>query len=141
MGDYKNDYYKEIEDEADEFMNDHEDELLEIIKENKDQDEDYIFDEAIYQSWDIHDKIHEQLDNNWHGFLRRDWLKEYDSELTSCARILDESNEVETDGGLWEKQEPREAINTQAFFTVRGDLYWELESKIKELIKNERSKK
>jgi len=52
----------------------------------------------------------------------------------SCTRITEESDETETDSGLWEGLEPIKAISTQAFFTARGDLYFALEPKIKEMI-------
>jgi len=44
-----NDYYIEIEKEADDFIEEHKDNISEIIKENRDEPDDYIFDEAIYQ--------------------------------------------------------------------------------------------
>jgi len=127
-------YYELIKEEAKDFVEENEEELKEIIKENKDKEVDEIFDEAIYQKWDLHDKIHEWLDNAWYGFLRNDYFKQYNSELTTCSAIIDESNEVESDGGLWEGQEPQEAIKTQAFFTARNDLYFEVEEQIKDLI-------
>ena len=129
-------YSEEIENEADEFVEEYKEELTEIIKENKDRTEDYIFDEPIYQEWDLNSKIHEWVDSIWYGFIRRDFLKDFNSELSSYARILDECKEKETDSGLWDGQEPKEAIQTQAFFSVRNDIYWSVEEKIKKLIES-----
>ena len=128
-------YYDEIKEEAKDFIDNYKEELDEIIKENKDETADYIFDEAIYQKWDLTDKVHEWLDGIWYGFLRRDFCEECETELSSAAKILDESDERETDKGLWEGQEPEQAIQTQAFFTAKLDLGFEIERQIKELIK------
>lgn len=127
-------YEELINKEANDFVRNHKEELTEIIKKNKDEEEDFIFDEAIYQKWDLNDKIHQHLDSGWYGFLRDDVFKNANSELMTCAMILDESEEAETDSGLWDGQEPQEAIKTQAFFTARNDLYFRIEKLIKELI-------
>jgi len=127
-------YYESINEMADDFVSEYKDEIKEIIKENKDRKPDYIFDEAIYQKWDLTDKLHEWLDSAWYGFLRSDWCKECVTEFSSCAKLLDESNEVETDSGLWEGQDPKDAIMTQAFFTARIDLYFQVEKLIKGII-------
>ena len=127
-------YYGAINEMAKDFIEEYEEEIKEIIKENKDRDKKYIFDEAIYQNWDLIDKVHEWLDSAWYGFLRQDWAKDYRTELMSCVEIIDESEETETDQGLWEGQEPQEAIKTQAFFTARNDLYFIIEKLIKEFM-------
>lgn len=130
-------YYDQIDEEVNDFMEYWKEDIAEIIKENITQNEDEIFEE-IYQEWDLNDKIHEFLDNNWFNFLREEPFEKFNSELTTCAFILDESDEVETDSGLWEGQEPKQAIQTQAFFTVRNDLYNRVEGKIRELIKGKK---
>jgi|TARA_Y100000310_G_C20475388_1_gene712129 acyl carrier protein len=127
-------YNEEIEDEAKEFIEYHKEDIKDIITENNEEDEEFIFDECIYQDWDLNDKIHEWADSGWFGFLRRDCFNEAKTELTSCAMILELCNNKETDYGLWENQEPTRAINTQAFFSVRNDLYSEIEEKLKEFI-------
>jgi len=127
-------YYQSINEMADDFVENYKDELNEIMKENKKKGADYIFNEAIYQNWDLNDKLHEWLDSAWYGFLRSDWCEECNTEFSSCAKLLDESNEVETDSGLWEGQDPKDAIMTQAFFTARTDLSFEIEKIIKKMI-------
>ena len=133
-------YYKTIEEEAKDFTENYRDDIIDVIKENKDEDADYIYDEAIYQKWDLNDKIYEWLDTAWYGFLRRGFFKDCTTELISAAKILDESLEIETDEGLWEGQEPVKAIMSQAFYTVQNDLYNEIEKQIKEMINKELKK-
>ena len=137
-------YYDAIGEMARDFVGNYKEELetilpiLEnaVIKENKDaeKDNDYIFDRAIYQKWDLIDKIHKWLDSAWYGFLRKGWAEDCKSELASCVRIIDESEELERDNGLWEGQEPTKAIQTQAFFTAKLDLQIFIEKLIKEKI-------
>ena len=133
-------YYKTIEEEAKDFTENYRDDIIDVIKENKDEDADYIYDEAIYQKWDLNDKIFEWLDTAWYGFLRREFFKDCTTELMSAAKILDESIRVETDEGIWEGQEPVKAIMSQAFYTVYNDLYNEIEKQIKEMINKELKK-
>ncbi|MCD6402677.1 hypothetical protein J7L36_02390 [bacterium] len=128
-------YYQAIEELADDFIEDYRDEIKEIITKNKEKTDDEIWDE-IYQNWDLLDKIWEFLDSAWHGFLRSDWCKDRKTELGAATKILEENKEVERDSGLWEGKEPTDAIVAQAFATAKNDLYFELENRIRELIKN-----
>lgn len=105
-------YYNYVGEEAKSFVEEH---LDEAIKEILDGDTD------MNQFIDDY-RLHEWVDND---FIYHN--------LTDSAHILDQSNNEETDSGLWEGQEPREAIQTQAFFTYRTDMYLE----IKELLKEE----
>ena len=129
-------YKKLVEEIATDFVEEYKQELTEIIKENKDKTSDYIFDEAIYQKWDLNDKIHEWIDTAWYGILRDDAFNGFNTEFLTCAFIIEQSENTETDTGLWESQEPQEAIMTQAFFSLRNDVYFEVEKKIKELIQD-----
>jgi len=130
-------YYQAIKDLADDFISEYKDELREIIKENKEKTDEEIWDE-IYQNWDLNNKIFEFLDSAWYGFLRSDWCEDRNTELSSAVKVIEESNEVETDSGLWEGKEPEEAIMGQAFFTAENDLYFEIEDRIKQMIKDEK---
>jgi len=130
-------YYEAIKDLADDFLSDYEDEIKEIIKENKEKTDEEIWEE-IYQSWDLIDKIWEFLDSTWYSFLRDEWCEDRKTELSSAVKVIEESNEVETDAGLWEGKEPEDAIICQAFATAENDLYFELEERIKEMIKEEK---
>lgn len=113
--------YKDlILETAEVFIDNFREEIENEIKEGSDFN-------SMIDHIDLHDKLHEDLDNSWYSFLRDDIFKDFDSELTTCARILDWTSNKETDSGLWEGQEPEQAIQTQAFFSVRSDVYFVLE--------------
>ena len=100
MGQFAN--YKEyIENEAKSFVNEYENELLDEVKNGNTDVYEFINDYRVYE-W---------IDND---FIYVD--------LIDSAEILEQSDNVETDSGLWEGKEPAEAIKTQAFFTYRNDL-------------------
>jgi len=94
--------YKEyVDNEARSFVDEYEDELLDEIKNGNTDVYEFVNDY----------RVHEWVDND---FIYVD--------LTDSAEILEQSDNVETDFGLWEGEEPVEAIKTQAFFTYRNDL-------------------
>jgi hypothetical protein len=95
-------YDSYLQGEAENFFGEYKSDIEEDIKGNKLDVYDY-FDE----------RIHEWADTEFSRGI----------DLVDCALILDQSNNVETDSGLWEGQEPRKAIETQAFFTYRYDLF------------------
>lgn len=100
MGQFAN--YKEyIDNEARSFVDEYEDELLDEIKDGNTDVYEFVNDYRVYE-WVDNDFIY--------------------VDLTDSAEILEQSDNVETDYGLWEGQEPVEAIKTQAFFTYRNDL-------------------
>ena len=100
MGQFAN--YKEyIENEAKSFVNEYENELLDEVKNGNTDVYEFVNDYRVYE-W---------IDND---FIYVD--------LIDSAEILEQSDNVETDYGLWEGKEPAEAIKTQAFFTYRNDL-------------------
>lgn|SRR5690606_3281756 len=100
MGQFAN--YKEyVDNEARSFVDEYEDELLDEIKNGNTDVYEFVNDY----------RVHEWVDND---FIYVD--------LTDSAEILEQSDNVETDFGLWEGEEPVEAIKTQAFFTYRNDL-------------------
>ena len=58
--------------------------------------------------------------------------KEYD--LSEAAELLDQLNEYEeTDSGLWEGRDPREAISAQAAYTYGNAVMTKWQEKIKEV--------
>ena len=74
----------------------------------------------------------EAMMSNPMGVIDRDraqtWLHEYitdrEYDLLSAAQLLDQLSEhCESDSGLWQGQEPRDAISTQAAFTYRNAVY------------------
>jgi len=110
MGQFSN-YYEYVSNEAESFVGEYIEELIEDI-ENGNTD--------VYSFIDDY-RLHEWCDND---FIYVD--------LIDSAEIIDQSNNVETDSGLWEGQEPQEAIKTQAFFTYRNDMYWEIKEQVEE---------
>lgn len=64
----------------------------------------------IYDFFD--EKVHDWVDNDLIYI-----------DLHDCANILEQSDNKETDSGLWEGLEPMKAIEAQAFFTYRNDLH------------------
>lgn len=100
MGQFAN--YKEyVDNEARSFVDEYEDELLYEIKNGNTDVYEFVNDY----------RVHEWVDND---FIYVD--------LIDSAEILEQSDNIETDFGLWEGQEPVEAIKTQAFFTYKNDL-------------------
>jgi len=136
-------YYDLIEEEAKDFVENFREDLEKLVKDNKGKKKEYILEEVIENEWDLSDKIYEWLDGIWYGFLRNAYFEDCPSELMSCAKIIDESHEVETDRGLWDNEEPQKAIISQAFFTVENDLYFqvknELENYLEEKIVSKKS--
>lgn len=112
MGQFSN-YYEYVEKEAKSFVEDNELDLIDEIEDGNTDVNEYIHDY----------RLHEWVDSD---FIYVD--------LMDCAEILEQSNEVETDSGLWEGLEPRKAIETQAFFTYRNDLGFEVESQFKDIL-------
>lgn len=114
MGQFAN--YKEyIENEARSFVNEYKDDLLDEVKNGNTDVYEFVNDY----------RVHEWVDND---FIYVD--------LIDSAEILEQSDNVETDSGLWEGQEPAEAIKTQAFFTYRNDLSGEVISMFKSVLQD-----
>lgn len=98
-------YYGYVEVEAVNFVDNYFEEVLDEIKDG----------DTDMQSFIDDSRLHEWCDND---FIYVD--------LLDSAHILDQSDSVETDSGLWEGQQPMDAIQTQAFFTYRNDMYHEI---------------
>lgn len=101
MGQFEN-YYTYVSGQANDFV----EEYFESAKE-------WVKDDSDLQAFIEYDgKLHNWVDNDFIYVGLRD-----------SADIIEQSQNVETDSGLWEGQEPVKAIETQAFFTYRNDLY------------------
>lgn len=105
-----NNYYGLVSEEANTFFNDNIDEIIDAIEN------DYNFFEII------EDDLYSYVD----GTFIYVGLKE-------AAVIIEESSNVEEDYGLWEGQQPEDAIVTKAFFTFKNDLREE----VLEMVANE----
>lgn len=111
-------YYGVVNEQAELFISDYIDDIMDAIEN------EYNFFEII------DDNLHEFVDN---AFIY--------VGLKEAAVIIEESYNEETDGGLWEGQQPEDAIVTKAFFTFKNDLRekvldmvdQELEDKIAEI--------
>jgi gas vesicle protein len=100
VGQFKN-YYGYIENEAASLVSDFRDEMIEEVEQGNTE---------LYSFFDDH--VHYWVDSDMGG-----------CDLIDHAEILEQSEDVESDWGLWEGlREPRKAIEAQAFFTYRGDL-------------------
>lgn len=99
MGQFSN-YYSYVSKQAEDLIN----ENWEDIKKE-------------LESWDV--DPYNYFDDAVHNWVDNDFIY---VDLRDAADIIESSNNVEYDNGLWEGQEPIEAVKTQAFFTYRGDL-------------------
>lgn len=111
MSEFKN-YYGYIADQAKMFVDEYKEDVFAEVKDGNTDAYDLLNDS----------RVHEWVDNN---FIYVD--------LIDSAHIIEQSDNVETDYGLWEGQDPQEAIKAMAFFTYRNDLYYA----VKELFEEE----
>lgn len=111
MSEFQN-YYGYISDQAKMFVDEHKEDVFTEVRDGNTDVYDLLNDS----------KIHEWVDND---FIYVD--------LIDSAHIIEQSDNVETDYGLWEGQDPQEAIKAMAFFTYRNDLYYA----VKELMEEE----
>ena len=130
-------YDEEIKSDAEDFMQNYEEELNKYIEDGlrEERDSDDIFDE-IEQTFNLQDKVIEWVDISFYSFIKKDFLDDCKSELTSYAKIIDECKQEETDRGLWEGQQPEESIKIKAFYSVINDFRNKVEFLIKEKINN-----
>jgi hypothetical protein len=109
VGNFSN-YYKYVSEQAQELFDDNRSDFFSSL-EDSDIDVYDFFDSAI----------HNWVDND---FIYID--------LHDCADILESSNEVESDSGLWEGQDPIKAVEAMAFFTYRNDLMYAVKEVVAE---------
>lgn len=115
MGQFEN-YYEYVANEARDFVDEYFDEALDGIRDG---------DTDLYTF--INDyRLHEWCDNN---FIYVD--------LSEAVEIIEQSNKVEEDSGLWEGQQPEEALKTKAFFTYRNDMEYEVKDIFKSMLNEE----
>ena len=108
-------YYEQVEGDARDFI----EEYLEDFKKDSEDYGGKSSDPSFYQWMDYDGKLHEHTDAVFNS---------YDEEV-----ICDESNELETDYGLWEGvTDWRKMREAQAFWTLKGDLWFTIEGILKE---------
>ncbi|MGB9677756.1 MAG: hypothetical protein ACPLZ9_03970 [Candidatus Ratteibacteria bacterium] len=131
-------YYQTIKEYAKDFVDEYKDEIIEIV--NDLSDKGYEIEEIInylYDEYYLDDKIIEYLDNYWYGFLRSEFCDDCKTELSSAIKIIEESENEETDDSLWDGMSPEDAVLTKAFWTTRNDLAIEVKRLVETLVEEE----
>jgi hypothetical protein len=98
------DYESEVRKEAVDFIEEVMDDVVEALRNG----DDYLLDR------DVEDRFFECVTDRSYT-------------LSDAAFVIDNSNNVETDSGLWEGKDPQDAIETQAAFTFSNDVHAEVE--------------
>jgi hypothetical protein len=98
-------YMGEVRKEAVDFIGDCFDDVLSAFE----NDEDRLFDESGVD------------DAFWESVIDRSY------SLSDAAFVIENSNNVESDSGLWDGKDPAEALETQAAFTYGNDVRNEVE--------------
>jgi len=87
-------------------------------------------DNECFDLWELENN--HELDNIIHETVDGCSLMIY-LDLEEAGAIIKYADYEETDSGLWEGQEPEEAIKTKAFFCLRQDVYSKVEKMLKDL--------
>lgn len=98
------DYNDEVRKEAVGFIEEVMDEVVEALRNG----DDYLLD------GDVDDRFFECVTDRSYT-------------LSDAAFVIDNSNNVETDSGLWEGKDPQDAIEIQAAYTFSNDVHSEVE--------------
>lgn len=102
------DYRQDALDNAQETVLEFIDEIIEQLENNGEASDDLYNDYSGGDAWH-----HESHVDRWYG-------------LQEAADLLDQLSEhTEEDSGLWERQEPKQAIGTQAAYTYGNAVYSE----------------
>lgn len=110
------DYQQEARDDARETVSEYKDKILEKLQESGKASQDLYNDYDGGDSWH-----HESHVDRWYN-------------LSDAAELIDQLSEhEETDSGLWEGQQPKEAIGTCAAFTYGNAVYSEWRDLIEEI--------
>jgi hypothetical protein len=107
-------YSDEVRKEAVDFIDEMFDEFIEALK----NEEDYFFSDSS-----VDDRFFECVGDRSYT-------------LTDAAFVIENSDNVETDSGLWEGQDPVDAVCSQAAYTFSNDVRFEVEE-IYEDVKSE----
>jgi hypothetical protein len=91
---------------------------------------DTALEEGCFDLWELEN--HYRLDYVIHETVDGSSLAIY-MDLHDAADIIEYADNEETDSGLWDGQDPEEAIKTKAFFTLRADVYSKVEEMLKDL--------
>lgn len=108
------DYRKEVESEAKDFIDNHEDDIKESILEgNTDID-----------------------DVKPHGGLYEDFREECQPsyDLEDAAFVIKNCDNEESDSGIWEGQEPEDAIISKAIYSFQNDVWEKIREIFEEMV-------
>lgn len=109
------DYKEDLEKDAVDFILENEETIGESITSSKDFDK-------FTEDNEGYDLIHEQI------------LDNMALTIGDAAYIIENCTNQADDPGMWEGQEPTQAIQTMAIFSYENDIYSEIESKYEELV-------
>lgn len=109
------DYEKDVEEEADEFILDHEDNIKEAITDNTED-----FSEVETKYGEIRDSFHEVVID-----------RAYSPSDAVC--VLENCENEETDSGLWEGQDWRDELSSRAAYSFGNDVWFKCEEIYNEL--------
>lgn len=101
--DINRDYKTQVDEEASSFISDHEDMIIEAVKDSA--------------SWDYND-IH-GLDTSWHECITD---RCYSS--MEAAFVIDNCENEETDTGLWEGLDLRQQLSAMAAYSYANDVWF-----------------
>jgi hypothetical protein len=86
---------------------------------------EYFLDEIVSRAFDDRDEVPTGIDE-WSDSYHHETHIDRSYSLMEAAEVLDQLSQYEeTDSGLWEGQEPQEAVITQAAFTYAHAVYSE----------------
>lgn len=105
-----------------------------IVEELKDEFEIEEL-EMGFENMEIQDNFYEIFRSQWHNILHHKYFDQLKTELTTAAHLLSLVDELATDSGLWEGlKDPRDKINSMAFYSVERDLRFQVEEDIKDYL-------
>lgn len=122
-------YSEVVKQEAKEFLEENKQDIIKAIKE-----EEVISFNELEDSLNLYDLTFEWVDSSFYSILRASCFDNFKTEFQTCAFIIEEAGEKETDKGLWEGQDTEKAVFSQAFFSFLNDFRAEVENLINELI-------
>ena len=111
-----NDYRQKASDNAKETIQEFKDAILEKLEESGEASDDLLNDYGTGDAWH-----HESHIDKWYS-------------LFDAAELIDQlSDHEETDSGLWEGQQPKDAIETCAAYTYGNAVYSDWNNLIEEI--------
>lgn len=92
-------YYKDIQDEAQGFMQEYQEEIIEAL----------VDDVGTWESVPIQTVFREKIAPSL--------------TFNDAVTVLDETENLETDDGLWDGWQPKDAVVLQAYYSYQADVF------------------